>query len=184
MLGINGLGSRYVGLRPFLGSECFGHAATCRPGLTNQNGVVTAQEDGTYFVVAAGQNDGKPGVTRTVRLWLGVNGKDIDNSNCEQSILDPALTTVLVSQGLAELKKGDKVEVVSSGTVPGVGLIVRKPTGEPVVPRTISQPKNRLNKPAYAFCRVASMGSMGGIRYILCSQCRTGITCCNRAGAA
>jgi hypothetical protein len=106
-------------------------------GLINQNGVVTAPEDGTYFVVAAGQIGSKPGVTGTVRLWLRVNGKDVDNSNCEQSILDPAFTTVLVSQGLSELKKGDKVEVVFSGTVPGVGLIVRKPTGEPVVPSII-----------------------------------------------
>jgi hypothetical protein len=54
-----------------------------------------------------------------------------------ESILDPAFTTVLVSQGLAELKKGDKVEAVFSGTVPGVGLIVRKPAGEPVVPSII-----------------------------------------------
>jgi hypothetical protein len=106
-------------------------------GLTNQNGVVTAPEDGTYFVVAAGQIGSKPGVKGTVRLWLRVNGKDVDNSNCEQSILDPAFTTVLVSQGVAELKKGDKVEAVFSGTVPGVGLIVRKPAGEPVVPSII-----------------------------------------------
>jgi hypothetical protein len=106
-------------------------------GLTNQNGVVTAPEDGTYFVVAAGQVGSKPGVKGTVRLWLRVNGKDVDNSNCEQSILDSAFTTVLVSQGLAELKKGDKVEAVFSGTVPGVGLIVRKPAGEPVVPSII-----------------------------------------------
>jgi hypothetical protein len=34
---------------------------------------------------------------------------------------------------VAELKKGDKVTVVYSGSEPGVGLVVEKPAGEPVV---------------------------------------------------
>jgi hypothetical protein len=61
------------------------------------------------------------------------NGKDVDNSNTEQAILDPAFTTVLVCQGVMELKKGDKVEVMNSGSAPGLGLVVKKPSGEPVV---------------------------------------------------
>ena len=68
---------------------------------------------------------------------MRINGKDVDNSNTEQLIADPAFTTVLVCQGLLELKKGDKVVSVYSGTVKGVGLVVKKPAGEPVVPSVI-----------------------------------------------
>jgi len=106
-------------------------------GITNNNGVVTVPEDGVYFIVAAGQIGTKSGVKGTVRLWLRQNGKDVDNSNCEQAILDPAFTTVLVSQGVGELKKGDTVQPVFSGSAPGLGIIVRKPEGEAVVPSII-----------------------------------------------
>jgi hypothetical protein len=106
-------------------------------GLTNKDGVVTVPEDGVYFVVAAGQIGTKSSVKGTVRLWLRQNGKDVDNSNCEQAILDPAYTTVLVSQGIGEFKKGDTVQAVFSGSAPGLGIIVRKPEGEAVVPSII-----------------------------------------------
>ena len=99
--------------------------------MTNQNGVVTAGEDGAYFVVAAGQVGGP--VKGSVRIWMRQNGKDVDNSNTEQFIGDPAFTTVLVCQGVLEMKKGDKIEVMFSATAPGLGLIVRKPPGEPIV---------------------------------------------------
>jgi 2-keto-4-pentenoate hydratase/2-oxohepta-3-ene-1,7-dioic acid hydratase in catechol pathway len=68
---------------------------------------------------------------------MRVNGKDVDNSNTEQIIIDPSFTAVLVSQGVAELKRGDKITVVFSGSEPGVGLVVKKPAGEPVVPSVI-----------------------------------------------
>jgi hypothetical protein len=100
-------------------------------GMANKDGVVTVAEDGAYFVVAAGQVGGK--IKGSVRIWMRLNGKDVDNSNTEQAILDPAFTTVLVCQGVMELKKGDKVEVMYSGSAPGLGLIVKKPAGEPVV---------------------------------------------------
>jgi hypothetical protein len=106
-------------------------------GITNKAGVVTVPEDGVYFVVAAGQIGTKSGAKGTVRLWLRQNGKDVDNSNCEQSILDPAFTTVLVSQGIGEFKKGDTVQAVFSGSAPGLGIIVRKPAGEAAVPSII-----------------------------------------------
>jgi hypothetical protein len=106
-------------------------------GITNNNGVVTVPEDGVYFVVAAGQIGTKSGVKGTVRLWLRQNGKDVDNFNCEQAILDPAYTTVLVSQGIGEFKKGDTVQPVFSGSAPGLGIIVRKPEGEAAVPSII-----------------------------------------------
>jgi hypothetical protein len=100
-------------------------------GISNNNGAVTVSEDGAYFVVAAGQVGGK--VKGSVRIWMRANGKDVDNSNTEQLIADPAFTTVLVCQGVMELKKGDKVEVMYSGSAPGLGLIAKKPPGEPVV---------------------------------------------------
>jgi hypothetical protein len=106
-------------------------------GITNKAGVVTVPEDGVYFVVAAGQIGAKPGVKGTVRLWLRQNGTDVANSNCEQAILDPAFTTVLVSQGISEFKKGDTVQAVFSSSAPGLGIIVRKPAGEAVVPSII-----------------------------------------------
>jgi hypothetical protein len=55
---------------------------------------------------------------------MRINGKDVDNSNTEQFIGDPSFTTVLVCQGVMELKKGDRVEVVYSG---GSGLSSRNP---------------------------------------------------------
>jgi 2-keto-4-pentenoate hydratase/2-oxohepta-3-ene-1,7-dioic acid hydratase in catechol pathway len=85
--------------------------------------------------MAAAQVGGK--TKGLVRMWMRLNGKDIDNSNTEQLIADPSFTSVLVCQGVAEVKRGDKIEVVFSGSEVGVGLVVKKPTGEPVVPSVI-----------------------------------------------
>lgn len=104
-------------------------------GITNKNGVATVDADGAYFIMAAAQVGGK--AKGSVRLWIRVNGKDVDNSNTEQTISAPSFTAVLVSQGVAMLKKGDKIEMVYSGSAPGLGLIVKKPAGEPVVPSII-----------------------------------------------
>ena len=98
-------------------------------------GVITVNEAGSFFLIAAAQVGGKG--KGLVRMWMKINGKDVDNSNTEQIILDPSFTAVLVCQGVAELKRGDKVTVVFSGSEPGVGLVVKKPAGEPVVPSVI-----------------------------------------------
>jgi hypothetical protein len=98
-------------------------------------GVITVNETGAFFLIAAAQIGGK--AKGLVRMWMKVNGKDVDNSNTEQLIDDPAFTAVLVCQGVAELKRGDKVTVAFSGSVPDIGLVVKKPTGEPVVPSVI-----------------------------------------------
>jgi hypothetical protein len=100
-------------------------------GIANQNGAVTVGSDGSYFMLAAAQVGGK--VKGYVRMWMRVNGKDVDNSNTEQLISEPGFTTVLVCQGVVELKKGDKVEMAYSGSAPGLGLIIHKPAGEPLV---------------------------------------------------
>ena len=104
-------------------------------GITNDNGVVTVPEDGPYFLMAAGQVGGK--VAGQVRLWMRVNDADVGNSNTIQVLPDAAYTAVLVCQGLATLKKGDKVIVAFSGSVPDIGLAVTSPAGEPVVPAII-----------------------------------------------
>lgn len=100
-------------------------------GITNDKGVVTITEDGTYFVLAAAQVGGK--IKGYVRMWERVNGKDVDNSNTEQLISEAGFTTVLVCQGVSEFKKGDKVEMVYSASAPGLGLVTHKPNGEPLV---------------------------------------------------
>jgi len=100
-------------------------------GITNQNGVVSVAADGNYFVVAAAQVGGKS--KGFVRMWMRINGKDVDNSNTEQMITETGFTTVLVCQGVVELKKGDKVEMAYSGSAPGLGLVIHKPPGEPLV---------------------------------------------------
>jgi hypothetical protein len=103
--------------------------------IKQEKGVVRVNESGAFFVMAAAQVGGK--AKGLVRMWMRLNGKDIDNSNTEQIITDPEFTAVLVCQGVAEMKRGDRVEVVFSGSVAGVGLVVKKPAGEPVVPSII-----------------------------------------------
>ena len=70
-------------------------------------------------------------------MWMRLNGKDIDNSNTEQLISDPSFTAVLVCQGVGEAKAGDKLQLVQSARGSGVGMIVSKPKGEPIVPSMI-----------------------------------------------
>jgi hypothetical protein len=98
-------------------------------------GVITVNETGAFFLVAAAQVGGKG--KGLVRMWMKINGKDVDNSNTEQMITDPSFTAVLVCQGVAELKRGDKITVAFSGSEVGIGLVVKKPAGEPVVPSII-----------------------------------------------
>ena len=102
--------------------------------IKQEKGVIRVNENGAFFVMAAAQVGGK--TKGLVRMWMRQNGKDIDNSNTEQLISD-GFTTVLVCQGVAEMKRGDRIEVVFSASDPGVGLVVKKPAGEPVVPSVI-----------------------------------------------
>src|SRR5262249_15485634 len=57
--------------------------------------------------------------------------------NCEQLIPTPDFTTVMISQGVGEYKKGDKVNAMISGSAAGIGLVYKKPAGEPAVPKVI-----------------------------------------------
>jgi hypothetical protein len=105
-------------------------------GIKNNKGVVILDQSGTYFTIV-GVQVGSRGGTGLVRLWFQTNGKDVDNSNCEQMIPTADFTTVMISQGVGEYKKGDKVNAMISGSVPGIGLVYKKPAGEPAVPSVI-----------------------------------------------
>jgi hypothetical protein len=105
-------------------------------GIKNDNGTIILNETGTYFTIV-GVQVGSRGGTGLVRLWFQTNGKDADNSNCEQMVATPDFTTVMISQGVGEFKKGDKVNAMYSGSAPGIGLVYKKPAGEPAVPSVI-----------------------------------------------
>lgn len=105
--------------------------------IDQDKGTITVKEDGTYFVMAAGQAGAtKEGGKGSVKLWMRVNGKDVDNSNTEQS-LPTGFTGVLVCQGIAELKAGDKISLYQSARGEGVGMAASTPKGEPTVPSMI-----------------------------------------------
>ena len=105
--------------------------------VENDKGTVKVKADGVYFVVAAGQVGATKGQEKgSVRLWVGLNGKDVDNSNTEQSI-QPGYTSVLVCQGVGELKSGDRLQLLQSASAANLGMVATKPTGEPVIPSVI-----------------------------------------------
>jgi hypothetical protein len=101
---------------------------------------VTIKTDGVYFMVAAIQVAKEKGDGDDyIDVWMKQNGKDVDNSGCRQAIKDPKFTTVLVCQGIAECKVGDKFNVVisSSSADNGVGIVKIAPKGEPAIPSII-----------------------------------------------
>jgi len=103
-------------------------------GVENAAGAVTVKENGVYLTVAAGQVGGKG--KGTVKLWMRQNGKDVDNSNTEQTVAGGS-TSVIVCQGVMELKAGDKLQLVQSASGGGVGMVASKPAGEPAIPSVI-----------------------------------------------
>src|SRR5215468_9368964 len=105
-------------------------------GLKNKKGVVTLYQTGAYFTIV-GVQVGSRGGTGLVRLWFQTNGKDVDNSNCEQQVPTADFTTVMISQGVGEYKRNDKVNAMISGSATGIGLVYKKPSGEPAVPSVI-----------------------------------------------
>jgi hypothetical protein len=106
-------------------------------GVENDKGTIKVKEAGLYFVVAAGQVGSTDGNGKgAVRLWLRQNGKDVDNSNTEQTVTGK-YTAVLVCQGVGEVKAGDKLQLFQSAQGAGAGMIASKPKGEPVVPSMI-----------------------------------------------
>jgi hypothetical protein len=102
---------------------------------------IVIKDEGVYFMVAAiqvGKEKGD-GEDDYIDVWMKQNGKDVDNSGCRQTIKDSKFTTVLVCQGIAECKAGDKFNVVisSNSADHGVGVIKIAPKGEPAIPSII-----------------------------------------------
>ncbi len=113
-------------------------------GLTHdpkaKPGEIKIDADGVYFVVAAIQVGKEKGDTEDfVDVWIKQNGKDVDNSGCRQAVPDPKYTTVLVSQGIAECKAGDVLNVAISASAPdkGLGIVATSPKGEATIPSII-----------------------------------------------
>lgn len=113
-------------------------------GLTHdpkaKPGEITVDADGVYFVVAAIQVGKETGDAEDyLDVWIKQNGKDVDNSGCRQAVQDPKFTTVLVSQGIAECKKGDVLNVAISASAPGkgLGIVATSPKGEATIPSII-----------------------------------------------
>ena len=104
---------------------------------------IVVEEDGVYFVLAAGQVGRKSGsLLRFIDLWLCVNGKALPNSTVRASApasLFVGDTFVLVVQAIMPLKKGDVLNVRQSVNAKneGLGLIVTKPENEPLIPSII-----------------------------------------------
>ena len=114
------------------------------PGITHSNtsntGDVIVNEDATYLIIAAGQVGETSGnTTCNVDMWLRQNGVDVANSNTRASVVSKDDTTVLVSQAILLLKKGDKINTMISvsATDQGCGLINTTPAGEPNIPAII-----------------------------------------------
>jgi hypothetical protein len=103
-------------------------------GVENAAGAVTIKDNGVYLVVAAGQVGGNG--RGTVKLWMRQNGTDVGNSNTEQTVVGGS-TSVIVCQGVMELKAGDKLQLVQSAKGSGVGMVASKPDGEPAIPSVI-----------------------------------------------
>jgi len=96
---------------------------------------LTIQRDGFFNISAAAQVGGTG--TGDVYMWMRVNGKDVPDSNSQQTIPVAKFTAVLVAQTGMELKKNDVVEFVISATAPGLGIIASKPANMPGVPSII-----------------------------------------------
>lgn len=96
---------------------------------------LTILRDGFFNISAAAQVGGN--ATGEIYMWMRVNGKDVPDSNSQQTIPVAKFTAVLVAQTGMELKKNDVVEFVISATAPGLGIVAYKPANMPAVPSII-----------------------------------------------
>ena len=96
---------------------------------------LTILRDGFFNISAAAQVGGSS--TGDIYMWMRVNGKDVPDSNSQQTIPTPKFTAVLVAQTGMELKKNDVVEFIIAATAPGLGIVASKPANMPGVPSII-----------------------------------------------
>lgn len=107
--------------------------------LDRVNNSLVINEEGTYFVMVAGQVGGREKQTEQgyVDLWLLKNGQPLTNSNTRQAT-GPNFTTVLVTQTVIHLKAQDAISFAFSATRPSLGLIATPATNsEPAIPSVI-----------------------------------------------
>ena len=110
---------------------------------TKDNHNITVEEDGVYFICAAGQAGRSSGKRmRFIDMWMRVNDKDVPNSNVRYgapSSLFDGDTLVLVTQSAIPMKKGDVLNIMFSvnSADSDLGLIASKPKNEPVIPSVI-----------------------------------------------
>lgn len=98
---------------------------------------LTILRDGFFNISAAAQVGGNGTATGDVYMWMRVNGKDVADSNSQQTIPSGKFTAVLVAQTGMDLKKNDVVEFVIGATAPGLGIVAFKPANMPAVPSII-----------------------------------------------
>jgi hypothetical protein len=95
---------------------------------------ITVEQDGDYLIIAS------PQVTATkdngcLDAWLVVNGKDVKNSGVRLCQAKAGNTDVIVSQAIMFLKKGDKIQVETSGKDAKLDAISAQK--EPLIPSII-----------------------------------------------
>lgn len=110
-------------------------------GIEQQQARVIIKEPGTYFVMAAGQagTDKKEPIAQGfVDFWLIKNGQDIPNSGVRQYLETIDSTSVIVSQNILVLKKGDILSFGYSSSKPSLGFIsIASNNTQPSIPSMI-----------------------------------------------
>jgi citrate lyase gamma subunit len=102
--------------------------------MTATGDSVIVNQGGSYLIIAS------PQVTATkdggcLDAWLVLNGKDIKNSGVRICQAKAGNTNVLVSQAMMQLKKGDKIQVKTSGKDAMLDAI--SPKQGPLIPSII-----------------------------------------------
>ena len=103
-------------------------------GITATANSVTVMQGGTYLIVASSQ------VTATkdggcLDAWIVLNGQGVKNSGVRICQAKAGNTNVVVSQLIMKLKKGDTIQVKTSGSNALLDSIA--PTGKPLIPSII-----------------------------------------------
>jgi hypothetical protein len=102
--------------------------------ISQKEGVFIIPSDGAYLMIAEVEVGRKGGAAvGSVNVWLRVNGTDVANTNSEQDISNSD-TTVVMTQMIMTLKKGDQYEVMQKVSALGLGVVAIKHEGQPVVP--------------------------------------------------
>jgi hypothetical protein len=102
--------------------------------MTSTANSVTVQQEGTYLIIASPQvtamKDGG-----CLDAWITINGKNLANSGVRICQSKAGNTNVVVSQSIIALKKGDIIQVKSSGTNAKLDAITAQ--GAPLIPSII-----------------------------------------------